>query len=153
MKWWGRILVPFTIVATIIAIVSVFMAREFTIWAFIVASTLWGLIFIGYLEVTRQTKKSLDDFIGEGNDILARLTTESWDAIDRYDKEMGIWATNIRKLLKTMGYERYWTTNPGLSKEEHEDQNNPIEQNLAIKRNYMKIRLQRLLELRGKLGD
>ncbi len=153
MRWWGRILVPITIIATVLAIISFFTDYISTLWAFICASLLWGLVVLGYIEVTRQTKKTLDGFIGKGNQILAQLTTESWDAIDRYDFGMDEWATNVRKLLRTMGYENYWMSNPGLVKEEVENQEDPIKENLSIKRNYMKIRLQRLHEIRRRLGD
>ncbi len=101
----------------------------------------------------QQTKDSLDAFLGKGNDILARLTSESWDAIDRYDVEMDKWATNVRRLLKGLSYENDWMSNTGLMKEEREDQEDPIQQNLAIKRNYMRLRIIRLREIRAKLGD
>ena len=101
----------------------------------------------------KEKQVALDNFIGQGNGILSTLTAESWEAIDRYDWKMDEWATNVRKLLKSIGYENYWMSNPGLIKEEDENDPNDIKANLNIKRNYMKLRLQRLQEIFRMWGN
>ena len=63
------------------------------------------------------------------------------------------WATNVRNFLRPIGYENYWMSNPGIDKPESEDEGQgDVKQNLAIIRNYMHIRLQRLQEILRMLG-
>ena len=100
-------------------------------------------------------KRKIDDFIAEGNQLLWELpnSIERLEDFNGYSLKSNEWATHVRNYLRTLGWEAYFTTNPGIPKEEPEDQANPIEQTLAISRNYYKIRLQRLLEIRKQLGD
>ena len=103
----------------------------------------------------RQMRLSLDDFIGEGSHILARLTGDNWDAIDRYDLLMNEWATKIRKLIRKEGYENDWMSNSGLVNEENQDEEGLTAEakHLMISRNYMRNRIIRLREIKAKLGD
>ena len=106
------------------------------------------------LKNKREQMFEMDGFVREGNSLLSTLppSIEVLEDIDKYDWKLDEWATKVRAFLRPLGYEGYFITNPGLNKEENEDQTEPMK-TLAIARNYMKLRLQRLLEIRRLLGD
>jgi hypothetical protein len=152
MRWWGRVLVIIAIVVTGLAIISPFTNKIIPIlWAIIMAVIMWVLLILSYLEITRRIKKNLSILIANGEHILARLTGESWDSIDRYDTLIGEWDSQVKVLLRGTEYENFWKSNTGLMKEEPEDQKDPIQQSLAISRNYMRLRIIRLQQIKEKL--
>lgn len=95
----------------------------------------------------------LDDLIGKGNRILSRLTAESEESLDKYDKQIDDWAYAVKDILRGTGYENYWESNIGLVKVEDEKQDDFIRECLVVDRNYMRCRILRLQEIKGKLGD
>lgn len=152
MRWWGKSLVSITIIFTALAIISFFTCLSQVLFASI-AVVLWAILILSHVAITHRTQIYLDNFIGDGNHLLSIITAESWDAIDKYDLQMDEWATNVRKLLRIIGFENEWMSNSGLDNKEDENTGNEIKDNLAIKRNYMRNRIIRLQEIKAKLGD
>jgi len=175
LGYWGLIVIA-PIILDIIGVIQLTTKSQFTsipswVWFQIAFVLLLIIPFIAFhklriknVEIQKKLdvllemqsrKQTLDGFIAEGNQIQSGLpnTLQRLEDFDKYSWNMDEWATNVRRFLAPLGWEAYFTTNPGLNKEEKEDQDDQIEQRLSIARNYMKIRLQRLLEIRRQLGD
>lgn len=152
MRRWGRVLVVVAIMATILAIISPFTNQKIPIlWAVVVCACMWGLLILSYLEITWQMKKNLSNLIARGEYILARLTGEGWEIIDRYQLLIDEWVSQVENVLKGTEYEKSWKSNTGLVKPESEEQETDIKQYLAVIRNYMTLRITRLQEIKEKL--
>ena len=151
MKGWGRALIVVTGIAGILFFVSFYTECISRLWMGVMFFLLLGTLIISSFEVTRRTKTKLSRLVFEGEEIKARLTAESGEFIDRYDLKISEWASRCKTSMSMAEYD-LWKSNTGIEKPESEDeQQGDIKQNLAIKRNYIHIRIIRLKEIINKL--
>jgi len=151
MRWWGRALIIVTGVVGLIFFISFYVEQVSKLWIGVAFILLLGILIMSSFEVTRRMKNELAKLVLEGEQIKARLTAESWKAIDRYDTQIGDWVSKCKASLPKAEYDLL-RSNTGIDKPESEDeQQGDIKQNLAVKRNYMYIRIMRLKEIIAKL--
>lgn len=140
-----------TIIATGLAIVS-FTTILSPAWFVSLAVGFWVLLVISYVVISNKIDKSIDAFIYQGNNLIARIP-EKCDRLEDTDKislDIDKWATNVRKLLRPLGYEGRFTSNSGIE-ENFGDETKAIEWSLTVMRKSLKQRIIRLQEIHKEL--
>jgi len=155
MRWWGKVLVVVTILATALAIISLFMwssnNKVVIFIAIAFAVVMWAILILYDLIATSKLKRDLDKLISKGEWITARLTGFTETDIDKYDTRIKEWNTSVMNVLKGMEYEHSWTSDVGLTNPEDESQFSGLKKFLVIDKNYMYRRLTRLKEIKDGL--
>ena len=147
-------LVLFTIGLTTIALFLWIFGIYLKECASAVAIFMWVMLIICYLSTIARLRKDLDELISKGEWISTRLTGDTVADIDKHELRLQEWDVSITKVLKGTEYENSWRSNVGLTKPEDESHSQGLERLLLnTQKNYVALRLTRLMEIKSSLRD